>query len=68
LFRKNAACPLWVDLDVFTGTEFSTALAAAIRKMQDAQYAKAHLQQEPGYKIDPVMASGSGESLIARAS
>jgi hypothetical protein len=68
LFRKNAACPLWVDLDVFTGMEFSSALSAAIRKMQDAQYAKARKQKEPGYKIDPVMTPGGGESLVARAS
>jgi UDP-GlcNAc:undecaprenyl-phosphate/decaprenyl-phosphate GlcNAc-1-phosphate transferase len=68
LFRKNAACPLWLDLDVFTGMEFSSALAAAIRKMQDAQYAEARKQKEPGYAVDPMMGSGGGESLVARAS
>jgi len=36
LYRKNSASPLWMDLDVFTTTGFSSAVAARLEKMQDS--------------------------------
>jgi UDP-GlcNAc:undecaprenyl-phosphate/decaprenyl-phosphate GlcNAc-1-phosphate transferase len=40
LYRKNAASPLWMDLDVFTTTGFSSAVAARLEKMQDSWFGK----------------------------
>src|SRR5579859_7778567 len=34
LYRKNAVSPLWMDLDVFTTTGFSAAVAACVETMQ----------------------------------
>jgi len=34
LYRKNTAAPLWVDMDVFTTTGFSAAIANCVEKMQ----------------------------------
>jgi UDP-GlcNAc:undecaprenyl-phosphate GlcNAc-1-phosphate transferase len=44
LYRKNAASPLWMDLEVFTTTGFSGAVAACVEKMQDSLFVKAQKQ------------------------
>jgi len=45
LYRKNTASPLWMDLDVFTATEFSSAVAIAVEKMQSSWFAKARKER-----------------------
>jgi hypothetical protein len=40
LYRKNTASPLWMDLDVFTATEFSSAVAIVVEKMQSSWFVK----------------------------
>jgi UDP-GlcNAc:undecaprenyl-phosphate GlcNAc-1-phosphate transferase len=40
LYRRDAASPLWIDLDVFTTTGFSSAVAASVGKMQDSWFVK----------------------------
>jgi UDP-GlcNAc:undecaprenyl-phosphate GlcNAc-1-phosphate transferase len=40
LYRRDAASPLWMDLDVFTTTGFSSALAASVGNMQDSWLVK----------------------------
>jgi UDP-GlcNAc:undecaprenyl-phosphate GlcNAc-1-phosphate transferase len=40
LYRRDAASPLWMDLDVFTTTGFSSAVAASVGKMQDSWLVK----------------------------
>jgi hypothetical protein len=35
LYRKNTLAPLWIDLNVFTTTGFSVALANAFERIQD---------------------------------
>jgi hypothetical protein len=42
LYRRDAASPLWIDLDVFTTTGFSSAVAASVGKMQDSWLVKTH--------------------------
>jgi len=34
LYRRNTASPLWMDLDIFTTTGFSAAIANCLEKMQ----------------------------------
>src|SRR5882762_5227442 len=36
LYRRDAASPLWMDLDVFTTTGFSSALSASVGNMRDS--------------------------------
>jgi len=36
LYRKNTVSPLWMDLDVFTTTGFSEAVAACVENIQNA--------------------------------
>src|SRR6266446_5492224 len=45
LYRKNTASPLWMDLDVFTATEFSSAVAIVVEKMQSSWFAKAQKER-----------------------
>jgi len=35
LYRKSALAPLWMDLNVFTTTGFSAALANVFKRIQD---------------------------------
>jgi UDP-GlcNAc:undecaprenyl-phosphate GlcNAc-1-phosphate transferase len=70
LYRKSAASPLWMDLDVFTATGFSTALAAVVEKMQDSWFVKSHKDQLPSLKaVAPsMMASSVRGSIIVPSS
>ncbi len=40
LYRKNTQSPLWMDLEVFTTTGFSGAVAACVEEMQDSWFIK----------------------------
>jgi UDP-GlcNAc:undecaprenyl-phosphate/decaprenyl-phosphate GlcNAc-1-phosphate transferase len=47
LYRKNTAAPLLIDLEVFTATGFSEAVAAAVEKVQESWFAKAPRERTP---------------------
>ncbi|HWT89251.1 MAG TPA: MraY family glycosyltransferase [Candidatus Angelobacter sp.] len=71
LYRKNAVSPLWMDLDVFTTTGFSAAVATCVEKMQKAwiEDAKKASQQKPSREpAAAVMPSGLPQSIPARSS
>jgi UDP-GlcNAc:undecaprenyl-phosphate GlcNAc-1-phosphate transferase len=71
LYRKNPAASLWMDLDVFTTTGFSRAVAAKVEKMQDCWFGKTQNQRAPlpacetpglavASKIRPLVVPSSG--------
>jgi UDP-GlcNAc:undecaprenyl-phosphate GlcNAc-1-phosphate transferase len=66
LYRKSTASPLWMDLDVFTATGFSTALATVVEKMQDSWFMKSHEEKMPSLRaVAPsMMASNVHESIV----
>jgi len=71
LYRKNTTTPLWMDLDVFTATGFSHAVAAVVEKMQDCWFAKPHKEQAPTAvfeTVGPVMASRARQPIIVPTS
>ena len=47
LYRKNTELPLWMDLEVFTTTGFSDAVATYVEKMQDSWSVKAQKERSP---------------------
>jgi hypothetical protein len=47
LYRKNPASSLWMDLDVFTTTGFSSAVATKVEKMQDSWFGKTQKERTP---------------------
>jgi len=71
LYRKNSASPLWMDLDVFTTTGFSGAVAARLEKMQDSWFGKTQKDrtQRPAFETaGPAVASGARQSLAVPSS
>jgi UDP-GlcNAc:undecaprenyl-phosphate/decaprenyl-phosphate GlcNAc-1-phosphate transferase len=44
LYRKDASRPLWLDMEVFTATEFSNSVARVVEKMQDSWFAGSRLK------------------------
>jgi UDP-GlcNAc:undecaprenyl-phosphate GlcNAc-1-phosphate transferase len=52
LYRKNTVSPLWMDLDAFTTTGFSHAVAACIENIQNAWPAQSveEKSQRPAYE------------------
>jgi hypothetical protein len=71
LYRKNTASPLWMDLDAFTTTGFSTAVAACVERMQKSwlDNAKKFPQQKPSRQsARTVIASTFEQSIPARSS
>jgi len=72
LYRKNAVSPLWMDLDVFTTTGFSAAVAACVEKMQKSwlENAKKVSQQRPSRESAGavVIPSGLQQPIPARSS
>lgn len=48
LYRKNIASPLWMDLDAFTTTGFSDAVAACVENIQSAW--PAQIEEEKSQK------------------
>ena len=45
LYRRNAASPLWLDLDVIAVTGFSNAIGAVVEKMQDSWLVRLPMEQ-----------------------
>jgi UDP-GlcNAc:undecaprenyl-phosphate GlcNAc-1-phosphate transferase len=71
LYRKNTASPLWMDLDVFTATEFSSAVAIVVEKMQSSRFVKPQKERSPIPAFEtarPVIASRVRQSIAVPSS
>jgi len=71
LYRKNTASPLWMDLDVFTATEFSSAVAIVVEKMQSSWFVKSQKERSPILAFEttgPVIASRVHQSIAVPSS
>ena len=71
LYRRNAASPLWMDLDVFTATEFSSAVAIVVEKMQSSWFVKSQKEWSaiPAFETTgPVIASRIRQSIAVPSS
>ena len=71
LYRKNTQSPLWMDLEVFTTTGFSGAVAACVEKMQDSWFIKTQKERSllPTFEsAGPVIASRVRESIAVPSS
>jgi hypothetical protein len=71
LYRKNTASPLWMDLEVFTTTGFSSAVAASVERMQRSWFVKAQKersQERPFEAAAAVMASRACDSIAVPSS
>ena len=71
LYRKNTASPLWMDLDVFTATEFSSAVAIVVEKMQSSWFVKSQKEWSaiPAFETTgPVIASRIRQSIAVPSS
>jgi UDP-GlcNAc:undecaprenyl-phosphate GlcNAc-1-phosphate transferase len=65
LYRRDTASPLWMDLDVFTTTGFSTAVSACVEKMQKTWLEKAKKASHQKPVREPVRES-AGSVLASR--
>jgi len=71
LYRKNTVAPLWMDLEVFTTTGFSKAVAAYVEKIQGSWFAKTQKERRliPALeKARVVIASRPGDSITVPSS
>ncbi len=71
LYRKNTASPLWLDLEVFTATGFSSAVAASVEKMLNSWSVKVQKQRNlvPAFEtVGAVMASRTRHSIAVPSS
>jgi hypothetical protein len=71
LYRKNTASPLWMDLDVFTTTGFSSAVGATVEKMQRSWFVNAQKERRPAHAFETagaVMASRTRQSIAVPSS
>jgi UDP-GlcNAc:undecaprenyl-phosphate/decaprenyl-phosphate GlcNAc-1-phosphate transferase len=71
LYRKNTASPLWMDLDVFTATEFSSAVAMVVEKMQSSWFVKSQKGRSQIPAFEPagrVIASRVRQSIAVPSS
>jgi len=71
LYRKNTASPLWMDLDVFTATEFSSAVAIVVEKMQSSWFVKSQKGRSQILAFEPagrVIASRVHRSIAVPSS
>jgi len=71
LYRKDTSTPLWMDLDVFTATGFSQAVAGVVERMQNTWFVKSHkeqIQTAAFETVGPVMASRTHQSVIVPTS
>jgi UDP-GlcNAc:undecaprenyl-phosphate/decaprenyl-phosphate GlcNAc-1-phosphate transferase len=71
LYRTNTASPLWMDLDVFTTTEFSNAVAACVESIQNAlfDHAEKKPNQKPAYEpTRTAIGPGIRQSIPVRSS
>jgi UDP-GlcNAc:undecaprenyl-phosphate GlcNAc-1-phosphate transferase len=50
LYRKDAKTPLCVDMDIFTSTGFSSAVARIVEKMRDSWFVEPH-KKAPGIPV-----------------
>jgi UDP-GlcNAc:undecaprenyl-phosphate/decaprenyl-phosphate GlcNAc-1-phosphate transferase len=67
LYRKNTASPLWTDLDVFTETGFSTAVAAIVEKKLDSWFVKSPKEQIqiPAFEaVGPAIRSSVRQAIL----
>jgi hypothetical protein len=71
LYRKNTASPLWMDLDAFTTTGFSNAVAACVENIQSAWPGRADEEQnkKPAYEpASTAIRSGFRQTIPVRSS
>jgi hypothetical protein len=71
LYRKNTASQLWMDLDAFTMTGFSKAVAACVEKMQNAWPAQSEEEKSQRPIYEPTgtsVRSGFRQSIPVRSS
>jgi UDP-GlcNAc:undecaprenyl-phosphate GlcNAc-1-phosphate transferase len=71
LYRKDMATPLRMDLDIFTATGFSRAVASVIERKQDSWFVKGRKEQTqiPVLEaVGPVMASRVRQPIIVPTS
>jgi UDP-GlcNAc:undecaprenyl-phosphate GlcNAc-1-phosphate transferase len=71
LYRKKTVSPLWMDLDVFTTTGFSEAVAACVENIQNAWPAQSEEEksQRPIYQpTATAVRSGFRQSIPVRSS
>lgn len=71
LYRKNTASPLWLDLEVFTTTGFSIAVAASVEKMLSSWPAEVHKPRRQAAAFETagaVMASRTRQSVAVPSS
>jgi UDP-GlcNAc:undecaprenyl-phosphate GlcNAc-1-phosphate transferase len=71
LYRKNTASPIWMDLDLFTSSGFSNAVAASVEKMQNSWFVEKQREQGQKPTFEPavaVMASRVHHSIAVPSS
>jgi UDP-GlcNAc:undecaprenyl-phosphate/decaprenyl-phosphate GlcNAc-1-phosphate transferase len=71
LYRKDTGSPLWMDLEVFTATGFSRAVAAVVEKKLDSWFAKNLKEQRqiPAFEaVSPVIGSRVRQPVIIPSS
>jgi UDP-GlcNAc:undecaprenyl-phosphate GlcNAc-1-phosphate transferase len=71
LYRKNIASPLWMDLDIFTTTGFSNAVAACVENIQGAwpPLSEEEKTRKPAYEQSgPAIRSRFRQSIPVRSS
>ncbi len=71
LYRKDTTSPLWMELDLFTTTGFSSAVAATVEKMQSSWLAKTQKERSrvPAFETaGAVIASRARQSITVPSS
>jgi hypothetical protein len=71
LYRKNTASPLWMDLDAFTTTGFSSAVGACLENIQNSWPSRGEEQKDPKPVYEPAgtaIRSGFRQSIPVRSS
>src|SRR5258708_4326524 len=70
-YRKNTVSPLWMDLDVFTTTGFSKAVAACVENIQNAWASQTEEEKSKQTVYEPSstsIRSGLRQSIPVRSS
>jgi len=70
-YRKTTVSPLWMDLDVFTTTGFSKAVAACVENIQNAWASQTEEEKSKQTAYEPSSTSirtGLGQSIPVRSS
>jgi hypothetical protein len=71
LYRRNAASPLWLDLDVLATTGFLTAIGAIVERTQDFSFIESTRKQSQKAALKPaggVAAPGAPRSVAVPSS